>query len=107
MDAVCPVGDALENSGQPYSMAFRDFFKPPPPDPIPVFGEPPIPLEDLRDLFAWLARPKAPTCTHAHKDTIRFLLDRDLPVEPVLKWLRAGGGHCDCKVVNEVAGKWK
>lgn len=88
-------------------MAFRAFFKAPPPEPIPVFGGPPIPLEDLRALFAWLERPEAPACAHAHKDTIRFLVDHDLPVEPVLKWLRAGGGHCDCKVVSEVAVKWK
>lgn len=87
-------------------MAFRDFFKPPPPDPIPHFEKPPLPLEELRGLSAWLTRPEAPACAHAYKDTIRFLLDQDLPVEPVLRWLRAGGGYCDCKVISEVAPRW-
>ena len=87
-------------------MAFREFFKPPPPEPIPLFAEPPIPSKELRALFAWLARPDAPACVHAHKDTIRFLVNQSLPVDPVLKWLRAGGGYCDCKVLSEVAAKW-
>lgn len=88
-------------------MAFQEFFKPPPPEPIPLFEKPPLPLEALRDLFAWLARPDAPPCTHAHKDTIRFLLEHDLPVEPVLRWLRASGGICDCKVASDLAPRWE
>lgn len=88
-------------------MGFRRFFESPPPEPIPLFERPPLPIEALRELFTSLARPEAPACNHAHKDTIRFLLAQNLPVEPVLSWLRANGGYCDCKVKSEVAPNWR
>ena len=85
---------------------FRTFFKPPPEEPPPIVGDPPLEWGDVFALMDWLARPGAPACAHAHKETIHFLLDHALPVDPMLRWLRACGGYCDCKVLLDVGGKF-
>ncbi len=85
---------------------FREFFKPPPPEPPPIACDPPIQWVAVYLLLDWLARPGAPVCVHAHKDTIHFLIDHDLPIDPMLRWLRANDGYCDCKVLSEVGGKY-
>jgi len=68
--------------------------------------EPPISRADLRDLFAFLDRPNPPACAHTHAETIGFLRSRNLPVDPVLKWLRSHGGYCDCEVIFNVTEDW-
>ena len=84
---------------------FLTFYKPPPKEPTPVAGEPPLQWAEVHALMDWLARPEAPACAHTHKDTIHFLLDHTLPVDLMLRWLRAHGGHCDCTVLIAIGIK--
>ena len=84
---------------------FQAFFKPPPETPPPIVGDPPLEWADVQALMDWLARAETPACAHTHKDTIHFLLDQALPVEPMLRWLRACGGYCDCKALSSVRPK--
>ncbi|HTE20788.1 MAG TPA: DUF2695 domain-containing protein [Armatimonadota bacterium] len=75
-------------------------------EPTASPGEPPIPYPDLRDLFVLLDRPNPRPCSHTHRETVRFLQERQLLVEPTLDWLRANGGHCDCEIIYNVSEEW-
>jgi hypothetical protein len=85
---------------------FQAFFKPPPEEPPPIVGNPPLEWANVLAWMDWLARPGAPTCAHAYKDTIHFLLDHALLVDPMLQWLRTCGGCCGCKVLLDVGSKF-
>jgi hypothetical protein len=39
--------------------------------------------------------------------TREFLQKRDLPVEPMLKWLGESGAGCDCEIMFNVAADWE
>jgi len=82
------------------------WFKKTPAEPDPPSGGPPIPLDELRELFQYLGRPNPPPCDHTHRETTAFLQSRGVPVEPTLAWLRANGGFCDCEVIFNVTNDW-
>lgn len=71
--------------------------------------EPPISPENLRDLF-YVLNDTSRTgyrCDGKHTLTVVFLRERNLPVEPVLAWLRSHGACCcDCEVLLNVAAEW-
>jgi hypothetical protein len=66
----------------------------------------PIPQCVLAELFVYLDREDAPSCDHSLRETILFLQERKLAVEPVVEWLRQHGGYCDCEVIFNVADKF-
>jgi hypothetical protein len=68
--------------------------------------EPPISHADLKSLFEFLDRTDPEPCTHTHKETIEFLKEHDLPVDPTVAWLKAHGGHCDCEIIYNVTDEW-
>ena len=58
----------------------------------------PMSRDAFNDLFDYLFREHYPLCDHTLRDTLWFLKDRDLDVEPIVAWLNQNGGHCDCEV---------
>jgi hypothetical protein len=72
-------------------------------------NEPPIPYDQLRDLFECLDR-KSMTgyqCDHTYAISESFLRERGLPVQPMLKWLGGNGAGCDCEVMLNTAQQWE
>lgn len=75
--------------------------------PSPERGrEPPISYAQVRNLFERLNRPNPPPCDHTLRETVEFLRENSLPVEPTIAWLRANGGYCDCEVIFNVTNEW-
>jgi hypothetical protein len=67
---------------------------------------PPLSRTNLKARFDYLSRPDPPPCTHTHKETIEFLLAKNLPVKPTVEWLQRNGGYCDCEVIFNVDAEW-
>ena len=78
---------------------FAEPFKPPPPDLIPIFGEPPFGLALLEELIRTI-EPSGRACDHTLKQVKEFLQAKNLEVEPVFKWLYRFHLYCDCALVN-------
>lgn len=72
----------------------------------PNEGNPPISHAELKALFEWLDRPNPPPCDHSFRETVQFLNERQLPVEPTLEWLQSNGGYCDCEIIFNVTDEW-
>jgi hypothetical protein len=58
----------------------------------------PMPREHLADLWDYLYRDDHPDCDHTLRDTLAFLHERKLDVDPIVEWLNEHGGYCDCEV---------
>ena len=70
--------------------------------------QPPIPHETLRELFEFLdaAAQRGVACDHTLRLAKQFTESRRLPAEPLLDWLRANGGGCDCEIMFNVSAQW-
>jgi hypothetical protein len=75
-----------------------------------MYGDdPPISYDELRDLFAFLDKISATGYECDHKYTLAegFLRERNLPVEPMIKWLGYNGAGCDCEIMFNTAAEWE
>jgi len=68
--------------------------------------ESPIGDADLKSLFEYLDRLDRPPCSHTLKETIEFLKEHGLPIDPTVTWLGVNGGYCDCEVIYNATTKW-
>ena len=70
--------------------------------------DPPVSYAELRGLFEHLDRFAAGgnECDHRHTQTVVYLLERQLPIEPMLTWLMANGAGCDCEVMFNTEEQW-
>jgi hypothetical protein len=60
----------------------------------------PIPPTQMRSLFDFVDQRLSETdCDGSLQQTLAFLGQRQLPVDPVIKWLESTGGNCDCEVL--------
>ena len=68
----------------------------------------PVSNADLRALFELLDEESGNgyECDHGFTLTRRFLAERRLPVEDVLRWLGENGAGCDCEVIFNVEQQW-
>lgn len=60
-----------------------------------------------RDLFDKLfdfldAQVEENGCSHNSDMATSFLNQNNIPVEPVLNWLKEHGGYCDCEILGNV-----
>ena len=65
----------------------------------------PLPVPELKALFDHLDRDEAPPCDHTLAQTEAYLKQRRISEEPVISWLLAHGGGCDCEVLLNVHGE--
>ena len=67
--------------------------------------DPPISYDVLRDLFERLDRTSTTgyQCDRTFALTERFLRQRGLTTEPMIKWLGKNGAGCDCEVMMNTA----
>ena len=46
-------------------------------------------------------------CNHSLQYSMRFMMENDLNFPKITSWLNDNGGYCDCKVLAEIAPKWR
>lgn len=47
------------------------------------------------------------TCDHHLRYAMKFMMDNRLDFPKLTGWLNENGGYCDCKVMDEIAPKWR
>ncbi|MDH3231556.1 MAG: DUF2695 domain-containing protein [Alphaproteobacteria bacterium] len=65
----------------------------------------PMPLDELKGVFRYVARKSAPPCDHTLKDTLHYLKTHNLDPDTIVPWLHEHGGYCDCEVIFNVHDK--
>ena len=78
---------------------FTYVYKPPPPEEIPMAGEPPIELEVMEEMIRTISE-SGRTCDHTSKQIKEFLQAKNLEVEPAFRWLYNSDIFCDCALLN-------
>ena len=78
---------------------FTYVYKPPPPEEIPMAGEPPIELAVMEEMIRTISE-SGRTCDHTTKQIKEFLLANNLEVEPAFRWLYDSGIFCDCALLH-------
>jgi Protein of unknown function (DUF2695) len=67
----------------------------------------PLPDPELADLFATLERQGALAgCDHTLRMSLAWLSTRGHEPGPVVAWLQATGGYCDCEVLLNSMHEW-
>src|SRR4051812_32227271 len=46
-------------------------------------------------------------CDHNLLHAMKFMMDKHLNFPRLTSWLNENGGYCDCKVIDEIAPKWR
>lgn len=46
-------------------------------------------------------------CNHSLQYAMRFMMERRLDFGKITSWLTNNGGYCDCKVLEQIAPKWR
>jgi hypothetical protein len=46
-------------------------------------------------------------CNHSLQHAMRFMMDNRLDFPKLTSWLNENGGYCDCKVMEQIAPKWR
>jgi hypothetical protein len=46
-------------------------------------------------------------CNHSLRFTTQWISEHEQPEKPILEWLAAHGGYCDCEVAANAADHWE
>lgn len=46
-------------------------------------------------------------CNHSLQYAMRFMMENRLNFPQITSWLNENGGYCDCKVMEQIAPKWR
>ena len=46
-------------------------------------------------------------CNHSLQYAMRFMMEKNLNFGKITSWLNENGGYCDCKVMEQIAPKWR
>ncbi len=69
-----------------------------------------FPADDplLQSLFEFVeSKVDGHGCNHTLRFTERWIADHQQPTKPIVEWLAAHGGSCDCEVVANAADHWQ
>jgi hypothetical protein len=68
----------------------------------------PLPDDQMKSLFDMLdVEFPRQGCDHTLRLTRAWLAANGLPVEPVVAWLEANGGYCDCTALANSEQAWR
>lgn len=68
----------------------------------------PLADEDLEELFTHVSESvEQAGCDHSLRATQKWIANRQVDHDAVIKWLETNGGYCDCEVVANVADHWE
>ncbi len=48
-----------------------------------------------------------PECNHSLQYAMRFMMENRLEFGKITGWLTNNGGYCDCKIMEQIAPKWR
>ena len=46
-------------------------------------------------------------CNHSLQFSMRYMMENRLNFGKITSWLTDNGGYCDCKVMEQIAPKWR
>lgn len=46
-------------------------------------------------------------CNHSLQYSMRYMMENRLDFGKITAWLTNNGGYCDCKVMEQIAPKWR
>jgi hypothetical protein len=46
-------------------------------------------------------------CNHSLQYSMRYMMENRLDFGKITSWLTGNGGYCDCKVMEQIAPKWR
>ena len=46
-------------------------------------------------------------CNHSLQYAMRFMMENRLEFGKITAWLTNNGGYCDCKIMDQIAPKWR
>ncbi len=46
-------------------------------------------------------------CNHSLQYAMRFMMENRLDFGKITAWLTNNGGYCDCKIMEQIAPKWR
>ncbi|HMS38762.1 MAG TPA: DUF2695 domain-containing protein [Pyrinomonadaceae bacterium] len=68
----------------------------------------PITKEEMEAMFEFIEDELYETeCDDTAKFAMQFMLNENLPFPKILAWLNANGGHCDCKIMQNIECEWR
>lgn len=68
----------------------------------------PVSKEKLEELFEFIEDELYETeCDDTARFAMQFMLNENLPFPKILAWLNANGGHCDCKIMENIEREWR
>ena len=72
------------------------------------FASLPISKEKLEELFEFIEDELyETTCDDTARFAMQFLFNNNLPFPKIVEWLNANGGHCDCKIMQDIEREWR
>ena len=68
----------------------------------------PITKEEMEAMFEFIEDELYDAeCDDTARFAMQFMLNENLPFPKILAWLNANGGHCDCKIMQDIEREWR
>lgn len=68
----------------------------------------PVSREDMESMFEFIEDEIYETeCDDTARFAMQYMLNKNLPFPKILHWLNANGGHCDCKIMQNIEREWR
>ena len=68
----------------------------------------PAPKQQIEDMFEFIDfKLEREPCNHSLRFAMQYMMENRLNFPKVTGWLNENGGYCDCKVIEEIASKWR
>lgn len=68
----------------------------------------PVKKEEMEALFEFIEDELYENeCDDTARFAMQFMLNENLPFPKILAWLNANGGHCDCKIMENIEREWR
>jgi hypothetical protein len=72
------------------------------------FAALPVTKEEMEAMFEFIEDELYETeCDDTARFAMQFMLNKNLPFPKILAWLNANGGHCDCKIMENIEREWR
>lgn len=72
------------------------------------FASLPVTKEEMEAMFEFIEDELYDSeCDDTARFAMQYMLNKNLPFPKILAWLNANGGHCDCKIMENIEHSWR